>query len=266
MAKLNDTDGFHIYGWMVNELHLEGADLLAFAIVHTFTQSDAGIYKGNTQYLSAWTGWTEKTSRIHLARLVELGLIQPVRGREENTPYCYYKLDPDFYKKHPVKFTGSPGKNYPTHPVKITESTRKKLPGEYNNIEKKKGNNNIYSDSAFLHDLISIGVTEETATAWMVVRHKAKAVSTRLAFDGIAREIAAAVQDGHTADECIRTAVERSWRGFKAEWLRKDTPQPRTPSPGRPKNETLSEMYARIARELREEQTPQPYGTSIDEQ
>ena len=132
MAKLNDTDGFSINGWMVTELGLNGGDLITFAIVHQFSQSRAGVYLGNTTYISAWTGWTEKTSRSHLSHLVELGLIVEVRGRKENIPFCHYKLAPDFYEKHPVKITESPGKNFPDHPVKISESTRKKLPGEYN--------------------------------------------------------------------------------------------------------------------------------------
>ena len=141
MAKLNNTDGFHIHGWMVNELHLCGGDLLAFALVHQFSQSDAGIYKGNTSYLSSWTGWTEKTSRSHLARLVRMGLIEEVRGRENNSPFCYYKLASGFYEKHQVIFTESHGKNIPDHPVNISESTLQKLPGEYNS-KNRKGNRN----------------------------------------------------------------------------------------------------------------------------
>ena len=30
MATLNDTDGFTLHGWMVTELHLDGADLMTF--------------------------------------------------------------------------------------------------------------------------------------------------------------------------------------------------------------------------------------------
>ena len=140
MAKLSNTDGFHIHGWMVNELHLCGGDLLAFALVHQFSKSDAGIYKGNTSYLSSWTGWTDKTSRSHLSRLVKMGLLEEVRGRESNSPFCYYKLASGFYEKHPVIFTESPGKNIPDHPVKISESTPQKLPGEYNNKNRKENN------------------------------------------------------------------------------------------------------------------------------
>lgn len=158
-CKLHASNGFTISGWMVTELHLQGGDLLAFALVHQFAQSKAGIYKGNTSYLSAWTGWTEKTSRGHLAHLVELGLIREVRGRDNNKPFCHYELAEDFYEKHPsiievsprkncgvrpVKITASPGKNYREHPVKITDDAGKKLPGEYNSID-----NNI-DDNKFI--------------------------------------------------------------------------------------------------------------------
>ena len=80
MATLNHTDGFILHGWMVTELHLGGADLLAFAMVHQFSQSDAGVYTGGTSYLCAWTGWTPKTARAHLQHLVSLGLITERRG------------------------------------------------------------------------------------------------------------------------------------------------------------------------------------------
>ena len=140
MKPLNPTDGFTLHGFMVTDLHLKGAELVTFALVHQFTQGFAGIYKGNTQYLSAWTGWTEKTCRGHLAALVEKGLIVEMRGRENNSPYCYYKLAPDFYEKHPVNFTVSPGKNFQKHPVNSSQTTRKKLPGEYKNIDNNKEN------------------------------------------------------------------------------------------------------------------------------
>ena len=139
---LKSTDGFGLKGWMVNDLHLTGGDLITFALVHQFSQSDAGIYTGNTAYLSAWTGWSEKTSRSHLAHLVELGLIEEVRGRKDNSPFCHYKLADDFYEKHPVKITVSPGKNFQNHPEEITESTRKKLPQEDNNKKIIKEDNN----------------------------------------------------------------------------------------------------------------------------
>ena len=132
---LHATDGFGLKGWMVTELHLQGAELFTFALVHQFAQSGAGIYKGNTTYLSEWTGWTEPTCRKHLAALVEKGLLVEVRGRENNSPFCHHKLAPDFYEKHPQISLGSPVKNLRSTPKNLSESTPKNFGGEY-----KEGN------------------------------------------------------------------------------------------------------------------------------
>lgn len=149
-ATLHATDGFGFKGWMVTELHLQGAELLTFALVHQFAQSSAGIYKGNTAYLSAWTGWSENTCRKHLTALVEKGLIAEVRGRENNSPFCYYKLASDFYEKHPAKFEGSPRKNCASTPQNLSESTPQNLRGEYNNSTKVINEHTNTSASRFV--------------------------------------------------------------------------------------------------------------------
>ena len=59
----------------------------------------------------------------------------------------------------------------------------------------------------------------------MQVRKTARASNTEVAFKGVAREIA---KSGLPADDCIRTAVERSWRGFNADWMKpRENPNPR---------------------------------------
>lgn len=187
---------------------------------------------------------------------------------EKKRIVCWHYAFSEYRREWPEVFDG------PLPEKPLLENPQVEIPhlenqGQYNTkrIKDEKDirlKGDIYTDRDFLAGLIGLGVNEETALAWMTVRRKAKAVSTRVAFDGIAREVA---KSGIPAEDCIRTAVERSWRGFKAEWLRKETPQPLTPSPGRPKNETLGEMYKRIFRELHaDDPIPQPYGTSIDEQ
>ena len=124
MATLKSNAGFHVYGWMVNELQLEGGDLLTFAMVYSYTQGHAGTYTGNTAYLSAWTGWSDKTSKAHLQNLTRLGLIQEVRGRENNTPFCHYILAADFYEK----ISQSPRKNFQKHCEDFSKALRKNFP------------------------------------------------------------------------------------------------------------------------------------------
>jgi len=218
----------------------------------------------------------ESAIRSVIKELMEAGYCHRyVIKDEKKRIVCWHYAFSEFRREWPEEYDGPlPGNPVTENP--LVENPKVEIPhlenqGQYNTKRTKQGNNirpkdNIYTDRDFLAGLIALGVTQETADAWMVVRHKAKAVSTRVAFDGVAREVA---KSGLPAEDCIRTAVERSWRGFKAEWLRRDTPQPLTPSPQRPKNETLGEMYKRIYRELNADEpdyNTQTYGASIDEQ
>lgn len=99
MKTLNPTDGFILHGYMVTDLHLEGAELVTFALIHQFSQSKAGLYIGGIPYLRAWTGWAENTCRAHLRALVQKGLIMEVRGEKNGVPYCHYALSNDTLQK-----------------------------------------------------------------------------------------------------------------------------------------------------------------------
>lgn len=68
----------------------------------------------------------------------------------------------------------------------------------------------------FKKSLLSLGIESSILSQWMKVRKNKKAVNTEIAFKGIEREIRAS---GRSPNECIVIAVERSWSGFKAEWL-----------------------------------------------
>lgn len=152
MATLKNTDGIVLQGWMVTELHLELGDLITFALVHQFCQSNAGEYYGNTAYLSSWTGWSENTSRRHLTNLVEAGLIEPVRGRENNLNFCRYHLSPDFYEKHPAKIEGSPLKNCGVTPQKLQKAPLKNCGEDNNNVDNNKDNKHATLSRALVRD------------------------------------------------------------------------------------------------------------------
>ena len=83
----------------------------------------------------------------------------------------------------------------------------------------------------------------------MQVRKTARASNTEVAFKGVAREIA---KSGLPADDCIRTAVERSWRGFSADWM-KPREAAQAPRPERryisPEERTLNALARLQARD-----------------
>ena len=126
MAKVNSKDGFILHGWMVNELHLQGGELIAFSIVNQFSQSDAGVYTGGPGYIASWMGWTYKTALAHLKSLVRKGLIVEEKGKCEKGDFCNYRTS--------EKITEGVCKNYRGGTVKNTEGGMKILHTD-NNIE-----------------------------------------------------------------------------------------------------------------------------------
>lgn len=209
MAKeLKSTDGFFVQGWMRTELHLAGGELVAYALVHQFSQSNAGRYLGGPGYLAAWLGCSDNTARKYLHSLQDKGLIIMIDREENGVLFRDYVVNYD-----PLKNFGTPSKNLST-PLK-------KFEAEYNKNNTPKGVNIFIPPTPFnfRQSLIGLGVEVEVADAWLQVRKAKKGVNTKIAFAAIEKEILQAGQNGHSANECIRLAVEKSWAGFKWEWM-----------------------------------------------
>ncbi len=119
---------------MVTELHLEGLELVAYALVHQFSQkSQAGLYTGGVPYLAYWLSISDLTARKYLHQLEEKGLIMSRRGSVDGVPYCYYKV----IDTQIPKIFGDTPKNFTDDPQKICVGTPKKF-GVDNNIDSNK--------------------------------------------------------------------------------------------------------------------------------
>lgn len=75
---------------------------------------------------------------------------------------------------------------------------------------------NIVKSFDFRRSLHDLGVSKEVADGFMQVRKVKKATNTSIAFNRIANEIK---KSGLPAEDCIKIAVEKSWKGFEAEWI-----------------------------------------------
>jgi len=82
----------------------------------------------------------------------------------------------------------------------------------------------------FLKSLIDLGVEERVAKDWMKVRKTKRATNTITAFNRLKSQIE---KSGKDANECIKIAVERDWKGFEAEWLNNQQPQQTYNKPSR---------------------------------
>ena len=100
----------------------------------------------------------------------------------------------------------------------------------------------------FKKGLIDLGITPETADAWIRVRKSKRAVNSKIALEGISREIA---KTGRPAEDCARLAVEQSWQGFNAAWADRHW-NPDRPSGGGKKT-YRHEDYVKLAADVKSE-------------
>lgn len=90
-----------------------------------------------------------------------------------------------------------------------------------NEIENDIENENNIKKFSFLKELIAIGVERKIAEEWLKVRKNKKLTQTETAFRKTKAEID---KSGRNANDCITLCVERSWGGFKAEWVEREIP------------------------------------------
>ena len=84
MSKVLNENYITIQGFMVNELHLKGNELLIYAIIYGFSQTEGQKFTGSLQYLCDWTNSTKQGVMKSLKSLLEKGFIvkevQNIRG------------------------------------------------------------------------------------------------------------------------------------------------------------------------------------------
>lgn len=68
-----------------------------------------------------------------------------------------------------------------------------------------------------VQDLVSDGLTTETATEWLAHRKRVKAPMTPRAWDGIKKQAALA---NIPLEDAILMSLRNGWRGFEASWVR----------------------------------------------
>lgn len=68
-----------VQGWMRTELDLKGNDLIVYAVIYGYSQTENQRFTGSLQYLADWCGATKQGILKNLKNLLDRGLI----GKEE---------------------------------------------------------------------------------------------------------------------------------------------------------------------------------------
>ena len=73
---MNSRNFITIQGWMISELNLKGNDLLIYAIIYGFSQTEGQYFTGSLSYLAEWTNSTKQGVQKNLKSLIDKGLIR----------------------------------------------------------------------------------------------------------------------------------------------------------------------------------------------
>ena len=84
---MNDENFITIQGWMRTKLKLKGNDLLVYAIIYSFSQTDNQKFTGSLQYLADWCGASKQGIQKNLKNLIDLGYVE----KDESTIQPSYR-------------------------------------------------------------------------------------------------------------------------------------------------------------------------------
>lgn len=90
--NIKDTNYIEIQGWMRTQLDLKGNELLVYAIIYGFSQTENQKFTGSLQYLADWCGATKQGILKNLQSLVDKGLICKNEIIDNGVKYCEYSI------------------------------------------------------------------------------------------------------------------------------------------------------------------------------
>ena len=119
-----------IQGWMVEQLGLKGNELLAYALIHGFSQDGKNQFTGSLTYIQQWLNCAHSTAVLTLQSLVKKQLIKKHEIHHNNQKYCTYQaIIPANITQSQNQTTQSEN---PTPPVRNSNQTSPKI--IHNNI------------------------------------------------------------------------------------------------------------------------------------
>lgn len=92
MSKVKNENFIVIQGYMINELNLKGNELLIYAIINGFSQTENQAFTGSLQYLADWTNSTKQGVIKNLKSLVEKNYIVKTEKSINGVKFCEYHV------------------------------------------------------------------------------------------------------------------------------------------------------------------------------
>ena len=131
--QINNENFVTIYGWMRTKLNLKGNDLIVYAVIYAFTQSDEQGCKGGVQFLADWCGASRQGIWKNIRSLRSKGLIDEDTKTVNGVNSVYYYVT---QLTEPVNSVDEPVNS-------VDENGKLSLHSNYNRVIGNKKENNI---------------------------------------------------------------------------------------------------------------------------
>ena len=92
---MRDDSYIVIQGWMVNNLHLSGNELLVYALIFGFSQDRESKFYGSHRYVAESCGMGLRTVPRTIDSLLEKNLIIKDEEYVNGVKFCRYRINPD---------------------------------------------------------------------------------------------------------------------------------------------------------------------------
>ena len=135
-----------IQGWMIEDLHLAGNELIVYATIYGFCRDGQNWYKLSQDYVAKWAGITTRSLRRILTDLKEKGLLQM---RNDGTGGCseYITLKPSISGDEGADIMTGGAEIMSGGSGQIVRGVRSNCPGGAEIMSGPTSNNNIYNNN-----------------------------------------------------------------------------------------------------------------------
>lgn len=211
MSAVNDNNFVTIQGWMRTKLGLKGNELLAYAVIYGFSQTDGAKFTGSRKYLAEWCGCSMATIDRTLNSLVDKGLISRT---SYVTKHCYRAVD---YAAIPAAITATPA---PTATPTATQAPAKDAWADTTSANTEQSQTPTYESQPLLNEPQTPAQPKKPDPTEEVIDHlnqragthyKATTASTR-------KLVKARLKEGFTIDE-FKLVIDKKC----ADWLNNQT-------------------------------------------
>lgn len=129
---IKDENYYTVQGWMRTRLHLKGNDLHVYAMLYSFSQDGQSEFRGSLDYMSEFTGGSERNIKRSLSRLEKYGLIEKEDYHSKTGRTNGFKCVPldklNLQKVGQDKMSYPIGQNVPSDDDKMSYPTGQNVP------------------------------------------------------------------------------------------------------------------------------------------